>query len=252
MTHLMNAVTAITLLLMLTVPVMAADRPVALFDHGHNQRFQIGKEGPLQLSGLAGVFTDQGFAVKAHDGALDADTLAGTGALVISGAFKQFTQAELDSVAAFLNRGGKLAIMLHIGPPLVPLLDMLGVVVSGSVLHEQENLIKADDINFKVTRFEPDSLTSDLEQFAIFGGWALLNEGAGTVALAKTGDKAWIDLNGDRKLSSGDAEQSFAVIVSGSYGAGRFVVFADDAIFQNQYLEEYNAKLAANLARWMK
>ena len=137
-------------------------------------------------------------------------------------------------------------------PPLVKLLDRFGVVVSGGVVHEQENVIGSSDINFAVTRLEPDTLTAGVEQFALYGGWALLNEGASTKVLARTGEKAWVDLNGDKKLSKGDAVQAFAVIVSGTMGSGRYVIFADDAIFQNQYLDERNRKLAANLALWLK
>jgi hypothetical protein len=237
---------------MLTLPAMAEELPVVIFDQGHNERFLIGKEGPLHLSGFAGVFKEQGFKVETLDGPMTKDALAGAQALVISGAFNSFPPEEMETIAAYLDKGGKLAIMLHIGPPLIPLLDMLGVIVSGSVIHEQENLVKTDDVNFKVTRLAADPLTSGIEQFSLYGGWALLNERPDTTVVAKTGEKAWIDLNGDRKLSQGDAVQEFAVIVSGSYGNGRFVIFADDAIFQNQYLDENNTKLAANLATWLK
>ncbi|MBT0663442.1 DUF4350 domain-containing protein [Geobacter pelophilus] len=252
MPRLIKVLLTAVLSLMSILPAMAEDLPVVMFDQGHNQRFLTGKEGPLHLSGLAGVFKEQGFKVETLDGPMTKDALTGAQALVISGAFNTFPPEELEAIAAYLDKGGKLAVMLHIGPPLVPLLDMLGVIVSGSVIHEQENLVKTDDINFKVTRLEAGPLTSGIEQFSLYGGWALLNERPGTTVVAKTGEKAWIDLNGDRKLSQGDAVQEFAVIVSGSYGNGKFVIFADDAIFQNQYLDENNAKLAANLATWLK
>jgi hypothetical protein len=231
---------------------MAEDIPTVLFDQGHNQRFLINKEGPLQLTGLAAIFKEQGFKVAAHEVTIDVNALANAEALVISGAFNSFNPAEIDSIVSYVDNGGKLAIMLHIGSPLIPLLDRLGIIVSGSVIHEQENVIKTDDINFRVTRLESDPLFTDIEQFSVYGGWALLNEGVGTKAIAKTGEKAWIDLDGDKKLSEVDAVQSFAVIVSGTHGKGRFVIFADDAIFQNQYLDENNSKLAANLANWLK
>ncbi|MBW1897757.1 MAG: hypothetical protein JRI61_01710, partial [Deltaproteobacteria bacterium] len=38
----------------------------------------------------------------------------------------------------------------------------------------------------------------------------------------------------------------------GKWGAGHFVVFGDDAIFQNKFLIEENALIGKNLARWLK
>ena len=252
MPRFLNQVTLILLSIIIAMPAIADELPTVLFDQGHNQRFLINSEGPLQLTGLAGIFREQGFTVQAHSGVIGPANLTGARALVISGAFKPFTPAEIDAISGYLDNGGRLAVMLHIGPPLKPLLDKLGVVVSNGVLHEQENLVKTDDLSFMVTRFAADPLTAGLDKFSLYGGWGLLNRGTGTAVLAKTGDKAWIDLNGDRKLSAEDAVQSYAVIVSGTYGKGRFVIFGDDAIFQNQFLDEHNAKLAANLAKWLK
>lgn len=70
--------------------------------------------------------------------------------------------------------------------------------------------------------------------------------------IASTSPRGWIDFNGDNKLSNGDVVQAFGVVVSGETGAGRFVVFADDAIFQNRFLDASNRQLARNLARWLK
>jgi hypothetical protein len=59
-------------------------------------------------------------------------------------------------------------------------------------------------------------------------------------------------MDGDMKLSKGDIVQSFGVVVQGTHGAGRFVVFGDDAIFQNKFLDASNKQLARNLARWLQ
>jgi len=45
--------------------------------------------------------------------------------------------------------------------------------------------------------------------------------------------------------------QVFTVAVSGALGIGSFVLFGDDAIFQNRHLDENSRRLAANLAGWM-
>lgn len=249
----LRALHAVTLLLLLSIPAIADDsQPVVLFDQGHNQRFLVEKDEPLHLSKLAGKFRDAGFTVASSSTPITPDALATAKALVISGPFTTLKPEEIDAITAFVRKGGNLAVMLHISSPLSVLLDRLGVVVSGSVIHEQENIIKDVDINFRVTRFEASELVAGLDYVSIYGGWALLNSGAGTSVVAATGDKAWVDLNGDKKLTDKDAVQSFAVVVTGKVGTGKFVVFGDDAMFQNEYLDDNNAKFAGNLAAWMK
>jgi hypothetical protein len=53
-------------------------------------------------------------------------------------------------------------------------------------------------------------------------------------------------------MSANEVVGSVGVIVAGELGAGRFVVFGDDAIFQNKFLDEQNRRLAKNLARWLQ
>ena len=79
-----------------------------------------------------------------------------------------------------------------------------------------------------------------------------MNTASSSRIVASTSSKGWVDLNGDKKLSKGDVVQAFGVVAVGESGAGRFVVFGDDAIFQNRFLDESNRQLAINLARWFK
>lgn len=229
----------------------ASERPVALFDEGHGEHFLPEHDGPLDLSRFATVLRQQGFEVRATDQALSDESLAHVDVLVIAGAFKTLTSAEVDATTRFVDRGGRLLVTLHIGPPVANLLHRLNTSISNGVICESENVI--DDIctNFRVTRFESHPLTKGVNEFRVFGGWALLSTGANASAVASTGPRAWIDLNGDGKLGGRDAVQSFAVLVAGQYGRGRFAVFGDDAVFQNQFLEQGNLALATNLAAWL-
>jgi len=79
-----------------------------------------------------------------------------------------------------------------------------------------------------------------------------MTSGSSARVIASTSPKGWVDLNGDKKLSTGDVVQAFGVVVDGARGAGRFVVFGDDAIFQNKFLDQQNLRLAHNLASWLK
>lgn len=220
--------------------------PRVLFDQGHNQRFLIGDKGELQLSGLADIIRAKGASVSATGEPLNDDTLRGVAALVISGPFEALKAEEVEAVAAFVERGGRLALMLHIGQPLAGLLARLDIDHSNAVLRERENTIDTD-LNFRVKDLNPVPLFADLKQFSLYGGWAL-KAGKNSAAIAHSSAQAWVDLNGDKLLSENDAAGAFGVVVAGALGAGRFVVFGDDAIFQNRFLDPDNSRLAANLA----
>ncbi|HBA71329.1 MAG: hypothetical protein A2X82_02975 [Geobacteraceae bacterium GWC2_55_20] len=220
--------------------------PKVIFDQGHNQQFLIGEKGELQLSNLADIIRGKGGEVVATSEALSDNTLLDATALVISGPFAQLQAEEVEAVARFVERGGHLAVMLHIGPPLAGLLERLDIDHSNAVLHERSNVIDKD-INFRVGELTPHQLFSGVSSFSVYGGWAL-KSGREGAAIALTSAGSWIDLDGNRILTKGDALGPFEIVIAGSFGAGSFVVFGDDAIFQNRYLDQDNAKLAANLA----
>lgn len=248
----------ITLLISLSLVLLFSNLSLAappriLFDQGHGQAFTIEKDGPLQLSQLATQLRKDGWQVASSHTPLTPQLLAETDALVISGAFKPLSEMEINAIGAFLNNGGRLAVMLHIAPPLIPLLGKLGVVSANGVVRErQQNLIlDGEPLNFKVSNLQEHPLTKGLSSFSLYGGWPLLpvHDIAKTVAV--TSPTAWVDLNKDETLSLKDAMQEFGVLIAGKVGNGEFAVFADDAIFQNRFLKEENEKLADNLSRWM-
>jgi hypothetical protein len=220
-----------------------------LFDQGHNQRFLIEEKGELQLSGLADIMRARGAHVASTKKPLDDDVLKDISALVISGPFESLRPEEVEAAVRFIEKGGRLAAMLHIGSPLEGLLARLDLDHSNTVLHERNNVIDTD-INFRVTDLFASPLFAGQTRFSVYGGWALDPGKTGT-SLARTSPETWADLDGDKQLSKGDAIAAFTVVVSGKLGAGSFVVFGDDAIFQNRYLDEDNGRLAANLSGWL-
>lgn len=243
-----------TLLLTLTCSSLGlAAAPRVLFDQGHGQAFTIEKEGELQLGQLADRFRADGWQVASSSGPLNPQLLAGVDALIISGAFKPLTEIEINAIGIFLNNGGRLAVMLHIAPPLVPLLGKLGVASANGVVREGEKtlILDGEPLNFKVSNLKKHPLNKGLPHFSLYGGWPLLPTNESASAIASTSPTAWVDLNRDKLLSLKDAMQEFAVLITGKVGKGEFAVFADDAIFQNRFLKGENEKLAENLSRWM-
>ncbi|MBT1073134.1 DUF4350 domain-containing protein [Pelotalea chapellei] len=225
------------------------DAPRILFDQGHNQRFLIGEKGELQLSKLADTVRKQGAQVNSTTSPLSNETLGNCEALVISGPFAELTSEESDAVLHFLERGGRLAVMLHIGQPVAGLLARLNVEHSNAVLHERRNILDMD-INFTINDLKKNPLFNGISQFSVYGAWAL-NPGPGSTAIASTSPESWVDLNGDKTFSKDDANGPFALVVWGNKGKGSFIIFGDDAIFQNRFLDKNNAALAVNLAAWL-
>lgn len=220
-----------------------------LFDQGHGQRFLIDEKGDLQLSKLAEIMRAKGNIVTSTKKILNDDTLKGVSSLVISGPFESLSHEEVESVAKFIENGGKLVAMLHIGPPLAGLLTRLDLDHSNAVLHERNNVIN-EDTHFRVAGLSASPLFSGLVHFSVYGSWAL-DPGKTATPLAQTSADAWVDLDGDKVISKGDVSGAFTVAVSGTLGSGSFVLFGDDAIFQNRYLDENNSRLATNLADWL-
>lgn len=243
---------AALLFCVLLLPQTLLAAPVVLFDEGHAQPFRIDGERPLDLSSLAGVFRAADYEVRSLRQPLAAGKLAGSAVLVISGAFQALTAEEVAAVRDFVTNGGSVAVMLHIAPPLRGLLHALEVDFTNGTLRERDNLIGQNSQDFQVKVLSPHPLTAGLTDFAVYGAWALRGTAPGVDILAHTGPHGWVDLNHDGRLGAGDAVQPFGVAVAGTLGRGRFVVFGDDAIFQNRFLEGGNHRLAGNLARWLQ
>ena len=236
-------------LFFLTAHSVAA--PVVLFDESHGQQFLIGKSGPLDLSELATLYQDNGFVVASHSGPLTKEALSTADVLVLSGPFLSPAKSEMDAVIDFIDAGGGLAIMLHIAPPVRDLLHRLEVDFTNGTLRESSQVIDGNPLNFKVTVLADHPVTRDLGSFSIYGSWALRGTAPHTRILAETSQHGWVDLNRDNQLSEVDAVQQFGVMVAGESGQGRYVVFGDDAIFQNRFLDEANRQLALQLVNWL-
>ena len=233
----------------LTAYTVAA--PVVLFDESHGQQFLVGKSGQLDLSELAALYQGNGFTIRNHADGLTEETLASVDVLVLSGPFLPLSDRELEAVIGFVGAGGGLAIMLHIASPVRDLLHRLDVDYTNGVLRETRQIIDGNPLNFNVSRMAGHPLTSGLESFSVYGVWALRGTASHTMILAETSPHGWVDLDHDNRLSKVDAVQTFGVMVAGEIGRGRYVVFGDDAIFQNRFLGQANRQLALRLVDWL-
>lgn len=245
------AMLAVLAMAFLPFPAQAA-KPVILFDEGHGQQFLADRTGDLDLSGLAASLRDAGCEVRSLRGRIDAAALRGISALIISGAFAPIAPGEIEAIGNFVVGGGRLALMLHIAQPVQGLLEQLGLQYSRGPVHESEGVIKGRSLDFAVTRFEPHALTTGLARMSVFGCWALrIVENSTAREIASTGPHAWLDSDRDGVRTSQDLFGVQTLVVAGEVGSGAYVVFGDDAIFQNRFLKEFNAEIGRRLARWL-
>lgn len=247
-------ITGITLILVfMALDSFAAEarQQVVLFDEGHGQRFLAERNGDLDLSGLSALFHQEGMQVKTNKGEITEKVLAETDAFVISGAFVSFTPSEMSAIVDFVEQGGSLCVMLHVGLPVAELLSKLHVYVSKGVVHEQENLISQTEVDYYVISSSQHELMKGVVRFKIFGGWALLTDNEKAETLAQTSTGAWIDTNMNNERDANELQRSLGLAIAGKMGDGSFAVFGDDAIFQNRSLSEENMQLGINLAKWL-
>jgi hypothetical protein len=237
-------------LFFLLLPISAIAGPTVLFDQGHGQQFLSSKNGPLDLSGLAALFTDQGATLRTSEGPLTTEALSGVDILIISGPFFPITEPEINAIIQFIDHGGRLAVMAHTASPLTPLLHRLKISISSAAIYEQLNVLGSNGRDFMVNHLKDHPLTRKMDGFMVYGGWALMGRGKDMQEIANTSQNAWIDLNGNGILNEKDAKQAFSLIIVGQSGQGSYAVFGDDAIFQNQFLKGGNLLLGGNMARW--
>jgi len=228
-------------------PARAAEpaRLAVLFDEAHGQRLHVSGSGPLGLSAFSAVFASRGGAVRTSTHLLTPETLDRGRVLILSGPFEPLAAGEIEAAATWVEKGGAMAVMLSVEPPVGALLHRFGVSVSNGVIREKEGVLGGQPLNFRVNRLKPHALTRGLGGFSIYGAWALLPTAWEFETVAETSPAAWVDLNGNQKFDKGDVQQSFAVVVAGTRGKGRIAVFGDDAMFQNQFLRGDNRLLAS-------
>lgn len=238
-----------TLLVVLFSPLLPAAE--VYFDQAHGQRFVIERDGELELSQFAQLWREQQFRVSSSATEITAAELRAVNAVVISGAFTPYSATELTALYDFVDGGGVLIVTLHVGPLNGLLLNRFGVGVSNGVVIEQNRRLNSSGSDFVAIAKGAHPLTRELDTVAIYGGWALNPSREATILFA-TSEAAWMDLNRNRRFDAGEPQWAYAMGLVRPVGAGYVVVFGDDAIFQNRFLQQQNKQLAENLVAWVK
>ncbi|HEY4706768.1 MAG TPA: DUF4350 domain-containing protein [Thermodesulfobacteriota bacterium] len=227
-----------------------------VFDFSHAEIFSPVANGELDYTSFHEMIKASGATTAVNTETVTSKRLSGVKTYVIAGPAMSFTEQEGTALKNFVKNGGNLLILAHISPPVAPLTNMFGILISNFVVAEQNNTIEGRSQDFLVTKFSEHPVTTGIEKIAVYGTWGLMTEpktGSAAVIVASTSEKAFADLNRNRALSEGEPVQEFGIIAVGGLGKGKVVVVADDAPFTNKFLGQAdNRKLASNIIGWLK
>lgn len=224
--------------------------PVVIFDQGHGQRFAAEDRGPLGLARLTSILQEQKLRVGVLAGPLTPARLAASRAVIISGPFTPLTRDDIERLSAFMENGGRLCLMLHIAEPAAALMERLGIEALGVALAVNGENQSHPATDFAVSDLDSNQLFQGLLGFTVYGSWALEVAGSTARIIARTDKTTWIDDNRDGIMDENEV-RPYGMVATGIHGKGAFMVFGDDAIFQNRFLDPDNRKLARNLAAWL-
>lgn len=263
-----------------------------LFDHAHDNFHRIdGRYAPF-----AELATSAGFDIKPTQQRFTAPTLAGVDVLVIANATPEpgldaaqtFTDAEIDAIDAFVQRGGGLLLITDIPPWSVPaarLAERFGVRVSSGVVADPTNenpelpgwsnlvFSRANGLLGAHPITEGQSSADRVNLVATFTGQALFPPPDATVLLRIAPEARHIPYDTTYAMSRYGVEvvhtkrkaerlKNAAQAVALERGAGRVVIMGEAAAMTAQIVDEDkrfgmnlrgtdNAKFAVNTLRWL-
>lgn len=232
-------------------PVKAVSNRV-VFDLSHGEVFTPTEAGPLNYSIFYNTFKEQGWKVDVTKERISAKTLKGVRTYVIAGPMKTIEDSEIAALHAFVKKGGRLMILLHIAPPAGLLCESFGILVTNFVIGESQDNIEGASQDFYVTRFVKHPITESVNKVALYGSWGLMSGDHNGRIIARTSGGAWADMNRNRSFDAGEPVQEFGVIGVYESGKGKVVVVADDAPFANKFIiAADNGRMAENIIGWL-
>ncbi|MBI5491765.1 MAG: DUF4350 domain-containing protein [Deltaproteobacteria bacterium] len=225
--------------------------PVTAFDDSHAEIFSPLKSGPLHFSEFYGMIKSAGKEVSINRDPITPLALERVRTYIIAGPSMQIKPDEIAALNSFVERGGRLLVLIHVSEPVARLTESFGIIVSNFVLSESNDTIGNEPQDFFVTSFLPHPVTEGVKRLAFYGSWALLPEGRSS-SVAATSAGSWADTDGDGLRGEGEPEEAFSVAAVTERGLGRVAVIADDAPFTNLFMKEAdNERFVKNIIKWL-
>lgn len=226
--------------------------PVLVYDLGHSEIFSPDDAGPIGYRSFVSKFSSWDYKLVINQKAITRDDLEDADVLVISGAMKPFTGAEVDVIREFVAHGGNLIITVHVAYFLNNLVEEFGFELTSSPIAQEENSFGGTPKNFIATAVDTQApVCQGVQGVAVQGSWGLRSTDKNAFVVVSTGPDAWADFNANDAYDEGEPKGSYGIVGVALYGDGKVVVVADDAVFNNSVLRTAsNEKLLENIATW--
>lgn len=226
--------------------------PVLVFDLGHSEIFSPDDAGPIGYRSFVTKFSDWDYKLVINHKSITREDLDNSHVLVISGAMKPFTDAEVDVIREYVAHGGNLIITVHVAYFLTNLVEEFGFELTSSPIAQEENQFGGSPKNFVATAVNSQApVCQGVNGVAVQGSWGLRSIDKNAYVVVSTGPDAWADFNANDAYDEGEPQGSYGIVGIALYGDGKVVVVADDAVFNNSNLRvEGNNRLLENIATW--
>ena len=232
-------------LLLLTAGCAQQEKPLLLVDYAHGEIFPPLDPRELGYAKLDAVFKEAGYEVKVVSEPITEKELRRARVYLLAGPMSQLSEEERAAVRGFVERGGRVIVLVHIASPLREFLEEYNITL-GWVLAEEENTLEKPH-NFAVRSVGDDELFQGVDSLSFYGAFSV----RAPESYAFTSARAWEDLNLNGVWEEGEPRGRFALIGIARYGKGYVLVIGDDATLANRFIgEEDNLMLAKNLAEW--
>ena len=226
--------------------------PIVLFDVAHMEIFGPKNTSQLGQSAAVARMRKAGMRVVATHDPFAPEMLKNASGVIISGNMQPLTAGELSALDAFMNRGGIVLVCVHIAPMDLNIAQLYGLGLSPTVLQTTNPRPGDDPKNLVCTNIENRPLTAGVSSVRVMGAWGVGFQDPTQIAVG-TGADAWLDADGDGKLTSADTRGPFGMIVVRSVGKGELILSGDDAVFANLALASSdNVRLFDNIVAAMK
>lgn len=225
---------------------------ILVYDLGHSEIFSPDDRGPIGYRTFVEKLAGWDYRLRINQKAITRDDLADAHTLVISGAMKPFTDAEVEVVREFVAHGGNLIITVHVAYFLTNLIEEFGFELTSSPIAQAENQFGGTPKNFVAANVEDQApVCQGVDGVAVQGSWGLRSTDKNAFVVVSTGPKAWADFNANDVYDEGEPQGIYGIVGISLYGDGKVVVVADDAVFNNSNLQvKGNEKLLENIAVW--
>jgi hypothetical protein len=248
---------------------------VILVDEAHANRHGIGTaEIPGTLRWIVAPAEASGIDVRANRSVISSQSLSGVSLLVIAGVPATSTGGtvtadEVKSIATWIREGGSLLLLTDHAPyaqALEGLAQELGVRFSLETVSDpafadprapESARLVFNSANGLLAATE---LTDGVRQVVTYGGQAVSRAATGTISVLSLAPTVMTETG--RKLTPVVGGGRLAQMIAFTFGKGRVVVSGETAVLTAQRKEDGspigvgdhwtdNAKLAANVVRWL-